>query len=232
MSVLALALTHRTACLADLELVAIPRAEVEDVTRRLVAAPGVAEAVALPTCLRSEVYAWADDPEAAAQNIRLVLEDVHGLPRGWTSGRSELLIGENAVRHLFLVTAGLESIVPGEEQIQGQVREVFGIARDIHSVGPHLDPLFRWALEAGKKARSSTALAVARRSMSQAAAEAITRLLGELAGTRILVVGTGKMAALAIPVLRDSGAEVGVVTKRMEVARDLAVDLGDRKSVV
>ncbi len=226
MTVLALALTHRTACLADLEKVTVPKDEVVALTMRLSGLPALAEVVALPTCNRTEVYAWSTDTEAGAGEIRGLLEDVNALPPGWARERSEVLVGADAVRHLFLVASGLDSMVPGEMQIQGQVREAFGVGRDAGTVGPNLDVLFRRALLAGKRARTSSSLAEARRSVSSAAAVAMQELLGDLRGKRIIVIGTGKMAALSIPVLSDHGAQVSVVTKRAQVAEDLAVELG------
>ena len=226
MSLVALSLSHKTANLADLERASIRPAALGDALSRLLMESHILEAAVLSTCNRTEVYAWGENPEQTLKQIGSTLEDFQGLGRGWVSERSAVHFGDAVIHHLFLVVSGLDSMVPGEAQIQGQVRDTYRAASEIGSVGPNLHTLFRWALEAGKRARTDTALAQARRSLSTAAVEALYSKLGDLQGKRVLMVGTGKMAGMAIPVLRERGAEVRVATRRTEVASALATRLG------
>ena len=226
MSLVALSLSHKTANLADLERASIRPAALGDALSRLLMESQILEAAVLSTCNRTEVYAWGENPEQTLKQIGSTLEDFQGLGRGWVSERSAVHFGDAVIHHLFLVVSGLDSMVPGEAQIQGQVRDTYRAASDIGSVGPNLHTLFRWALEAGKRARTDTALAQARRGLSTAAVEALSTKLGDLQGRSVLMVGTGKMAGMAIPVLRERGAEVRVATRRTEVASALAAKLG------
>ena len=226
MALVALSLSHKTAALTDLERASIRPAALGDVISRLLMANDVLEAAVLSTCNRTEVYAWAGRSDEAISQVSAILQDFQGLPKGWISERSAVHYGEAVIHHLFLVVSGLDSMVPGEAQIQGQVRETYRIASEMASAGPNLHTLFRWALEAGKKARTDTALAGARRGLSKAAVETVSARLGDLSGKEIMMVGTGKMAGLAIPILREQGAEVRVATRRMEVASKLAARLG------
>ena len=226
MSLVALSLSHKTANLADLEKAAIRPAALGDALSRLLMESQILETAVLSTCNRTEVYAWGEDAEKTLRQIESMLEDFQGLPRGWVAERSVVHFGDAVIHHLFLVVSGLDSMVPGEAQIQGQVRETYRAASEIGSVGPNLHTLFRWALEAGKRARTDTALAQARRGLSTAAVEAVATKLGDLQGKSVLMVGTGKMAGMAIPVLREREAEVRVATRRIEVASALAAKLG------
>jgi glutamyl-tRNA reductase len=225
-SLVALSLSHKTANLADLEKASIRPAALGDALSRLLMESHILEAAVLSTCNRTEVYAWGQDAEPTLKQIGSTLEDFQGLGRGWVSERSAVHFGDAVIHHLFLVVSGLDSMVPGEAQIQGQVRDTYRAASEIGSVGPNLHTLFRWALEAGKRARTDTALAQARRGLSTAAVEAVSTKLGDLRGKNMLMVGTGKMAGMAIPVLRERGAEVRVATRRTEVASALAARLG------
>ena len=145
--------------LEDLERAAIRTEELAEALPCLLRAPDVREALVLSTCNRIEFYTWAKDPDAAAEQIRLFLEDLKGLPMGWTRPRSIVLTGDDVIRHLFEVTAGLDSMITGESEIQGQVRAAYKTAAVNGALGPHLHGLFRWALEAGKRTRSTTGLA-------------------------------------------------------------------------
>lgn len=226
MTLVALSLSHKTAPLADLERISIRPAALGDVLSRLLMENDVLEVAVLSTCNRTEAYAWGADADRTLKQLETTLEDFQGLSRGWVARRSAVHFGDAAIHHLFLVVAGLDSMVPGEAQIQGQVRETYRAAAEIGSVGPNLHTLFRWSLEAGKKARTDTALADARRGLSKTAIETVTEKLGDLRGKDILMVGTGKMAGTAIPILRELGAEVRVATRRVEVATAFAARLG------
>jgi len=116
-------------------------------------------------------------------------------------------------------------MVVGESEIQGQVREAYKRAASLGAVGPHLHGLFRWALEAGKRARSSTGLARAHESFPKAAVRAIAATLGDLAGREVAVVGSGRMAAATARGLARARARVRVVARRPEAAASLATEV-------
>src|SRR3990170_11552 len=154
MPLLAMTISYRDVPLEDLERAAIRTEELADALPCLLRPPDVREALVLSTCNRIEIYTWAKDPEGATEQVRLFLEDLKDLPIGWTRTRSVILLGDDVIRHLFSVTAGLDSMVTGESEIQGQVRAAYKTAAALGAVGPHLHGLFRWALEAGKRTRS------------------------------------------------------------------------------
>jgi len=222
MALLALAMSYRDMPLEDLERIAIRTEELSEALPCLLRAPDVREALVLSTCNRVEVYTWVKDPEAAVDQIRLFLEDLKDLPIGWTRTRGRVITGDGVIRHLFAVSAGLDSMVIGESEIQGQVRAAYKVAAGLGAVGPHLHGLFRWALEAGKRTRSTTGLARARDSFPRAAVRAIDVTLRGVAGREVLVVGNGRMAAASVRALTASGARVMIAARRIEAAEDLA----------
>lgn len=225
MPLLALAMSHRNAALEDLERCAVAPEELAEALPCLLRAPDVREAIVLSTCNRVEIYTWARDPEAATEQVRLFLEGLKGLPPGWTRSRMVVLRQEEVIHHLFMVAAGLDSMVVGESEIQGQVREAYKRAAALGAVGPHLHGLFRWALEAGKRARSSTGLARGHESFPKAAVRAIQATLGDLAGRQVAVVGSGKMATATARALARADARVRVVARRPEAAQTLAAEV-------
>jgi glutamyl-tRNA reductase len=222
MPLLAYTMSYRDTAFEDLEQVAIRTDELEEALPCLLRAPDVGEALVLSTCNRVEVYTWVKDPEAGADQIRLFLEDLRGLPIGWTRSRGRVLLGDDVIRHLFSVAAGLDSMVTGESEIQGQVRSAYKIASSFSAVGPHLHGLFRWALESGKHTRSATGLARATDSFPRAAVKAIDAKLGGVDGRDVLVVGNGQMAIASLRALASAGAKVRVAARRPEAAKELA----------
>jgi glutamyl-tRNA reductase len=163
-----------------------------------------AEAVCLSTCNRTEVYiAHPDAGEAEALAAR-------AFPAGEASAALYRLHDEAAALHLFRVAAGLDSMVPGEGEILGQVR----FAYEAGATGQVLDRLFRQALHAGRKVRAQTAIGESPASVSGAAAALAQQVFGDLAGRRILVVGAGKMSELTARNLLSRGAEIAFVANR------------------
>jgi glutamyl-tRNA reductase len=190
------------------ERVAYGRDEAADLARRLAGEGG--EAVVLSTCNRTEVYAVAADAgrpfrEAGVERAVYRLHD------------------EGAALHLFRVAAGLDSMVPGEGEILGQVRQAF----DSGAPGPLLDRVFRQALHVGKKVRTQTAIAESPASVSAAAAALAQQVFGDLAGRRIVLVGAGKVGEQAARSLLARGAEISVVANRtLDRAQELAGERG------
>jgi glutamyl-tRNA reductase len=178
------------------------------------------EAVCLSTCNRTELYVVApegDDAREAASGALARLAD------GDLGSHLYRLTDEAAALHLFRVAAGLDSMVPGEGEILGQVRAAY----EGGACGPVLDKLFRGALHAGRKARTETAIGESPASVSAAAAALAQQVFGELDGRRVLIVGAGEVGELAARNLASRGAQIAFVANRTpERAAALAARLG------
>jgi glutamyl-tRNA reductase len=179
------------------------------------------DAVVLSTCNRTEVYLGGADPE----RVRKELERRSGLELGGVLARWD--DGE-AVSHLFRVAAGLDSLVPGESQILGQVREAYDSARRAGATSALLNRLFEDALRAGKRVRTEAKLHELPDSVAASAVELGARELGGVEGRRALLFGAGRMSELAARDLRARGAEVVVSSRTLESAQDLADRVGGR----
>jgi glutamyl-tRNA reductase len=195
--------SHRLAPVEVRERVAFGEKEAAEVARSLAAAGW--EAVCLSTCNRTELYLAAEDAEAAEQRAASVLLELPALYR---------LYDHAAALHLFRVAAGLDSLVPGEGEILGQVRR----AAELGAPGPLLERLFRDAVHAGRKVRSQTAISESPASISSAAAALAQQVFGDLAGRKILVIGAGKISEQAARNLVSRGAAISAVANR-SVAR-------------
>ena len=178
-------------------------------------------AVVLSTCNRTEVYLADGDPE----RVREELERRSGLELGSLLARWDE--GE-VVTHLFRVVAGLDSLVPGESQILGQVREAYEGARTRGATGTLLNRLFEDALRAGKRVRTEAKLHELPESVAASAVELGARELAGVDGRRALLFGAGKMSELAARDLRGRGAEVVVASRTLESAQELAERVGGR----
>jgi glutamyl-tRNA reductase len=180
------------------------------------AARGLGDAVCLSTCNRTELYLSNVDDERA---VRL-LEELAGEP---LDGVLYRLHDDAAAVHLFRVAAGLDSLVPGEGEILGQVRDAYEAA----TPGPVLDRVFRQALAVGKRVRTETAIGESPASVSSAAAALAAQVFGDLRGRRVLLVGAGRIGELAAANLASRGAEIAFVANRtLESARELAQRFG------
>jgi glutamyl-tRNA reductase len=181
-------------------------------------AEGGREAVCLSTCNRTELYVAADDAESAERDAVAALAALE--PE--VEPALYRLHDRAAVLHLFRVAAGLDSLVPGEGEILGQVR----IAYEVGSPGVFLDRVFRQALHAGRKARAQTAIGESPASVSSAAAALAEQVVGSLDGCSILLLGAGKMSEQASRNLRSRGATIALVanskTARGEIEAALA----------
>jgi len=204
MSIVLVGISHHQAPVELRERAALDRTRAAELAQAL--AGGQGEAVCLSTCNRTELYLADESGDAAegkAEAALLALESELG-PALYR------LRDEEAALHLFRVAAGLDSMIPGEGEILGQVR----IAHEAGATGPLLDRLFRQALQAGKKARSQTAIGESPASVSSAAAALAEQVFGDLEGRSVLVVGAGKVGELAIKNLVSRGATIASVANR------------------
>ena len=187
------------------------------------------EAVVLSTCNRTEVYAVDERPALAEERIYGELSGLSGLTQSELAPALYSVTDEAAAVHLFRVAAGLDSMVPGEAQILGQVREAYEAAREAGAIGSTLHRLFRQALRVGKRVRTETAIGENPASVSSAAAELAERVFEGLEGRRILLIGAGKTADLTAANLISRGVgEIVVANRSPERAEALARRLGGR----
>lgn len=219
-------LDHTTAPVALRERLAFSAEEIPDALSQLVSPrdgePLLAEATILSTCNRVEVYGIASAPDAPAR-IGAFLANTRGFERRDLEGCLFSHTGKPVVRHLCETAAGIRSIVLGEAQIQGQVRDALEVAQGAKSAGPLLSALFRQALGAGKRVRHETSLGKGAASVSQAGVELARQQLGSLRGRCVLLVGSGKVSELAAQNLRANGAsDLLIVNRTFTNAQELA----------
>ena len=189
----------------------------------------VHEAVVVSTCNRVEVYTAISRFHGAAGDVRRFLADLHGLALEEFADHLYDYYEERAVQHLFAVAAGVDSMVVGEAQILGQVREAFQAAQAERSVGPVLSALFTRAIKVGRRARSETAIGAGMASTVTVGLRVAAGQLGGLAGRRVLLVGAGSLARLAGRALREAGVgELVVANRTMATGAALARELGGR----
>jgi len=178
------------------------------------------ELIILSTCNRTELYAVSK--ELAFAKLETFLSDVRGIEVDQFSSHLYRLEDMDAVRHLFDVTAGLDSLVIGEPQILGQVTRTLELARGQNTVGPTLNRLFQSAIHAGKRARTETAISRNPASVSSLAASVAERVVHKISESQIVILGAGEMAELAVEALRKRGAQkILVVNRTLERAHAL-----------
>lgn len=205
-------ITHRDAALPLLERVAVPVGERAPVLAALRAA-GCAEAALLSTCSRVEVYARPGKDGPDGQELLAVLATRAGLSGVDLQAAAQTRVGHAAAEHLFRVSAGLESRVLGEVEIQGQVRQAFRQAHAAGSIGADLGRVFPAALRCGARVRAETSLGAHARSLGHRAVDVGLAALDGLADPVIMVVGSGRMASSAVEHLRQLGRRPRVAAR-------------------
>ncbi len=212
-------LSHKTAPIAVRERLAFSGEGLELALSKLRRLHAVSEAVLLSTCNRTEVYGVAPD---ARQGARDVVEWLGERTAGDLAPHLYTHLNEEALRHLFRVASSLDSMVVGEPQILGQVKEAFATARRARSAGPHIERLFSRAFRVAKTVRNETAIAESAVSMSFVAVELGKKIFGEIEGKAVLLIGAGKMSELAATHLKNAGCTIVVANRSLERARRLA----------
>lgn len=183
----------------------------------------IEEAVILSTCNRVEIYAVVKNVQAGIQQIEDFVSKFKETPLEDFEHYLYILEDAEVVQHLFSVASGLKSMILGEAQIQGQLKDAFESARKFKTVGPLLSTLFRNALTVGKRVRTETALSEHSASVSHAAVALVKKSFGGLSGLNILVIGMGKMSLMAVKALVKGGANhVSVINRTEEKVKDVA----------
>jgi glutamyl-tRNA reductase len=228
-SVLAVGLSHHTAPVPLLERMAVNADDVAKVLHELQDGSYVAESLVLSTCNRVEIYSHVSRFHGGVQDVTELLSRLSGVPMEELSDHLYVHYEDRAVQHLFAVACGLDSMVVGEGQILGQIRDAFSVAQQERAIGRVLGELFRHSLRVGKRARTETGIGRAGQSLISVGLRVAEAGLGSLAGRRALIVGAGAMGALAGSTLQRLGASELVVANRSADNGDaLAQSLGAR----
>ncbi|AEU37714.1 glutamyl-tRNA reductase [Granulicella mallensis] len=226
-SILLLGVNHTTAPLDVRERLAIPVSRLADATRTLAHQPGVREALILSTCNRVELLTVQDAPQASSvppMGMLRFLHDYLNLPANEIEPHVYEFREREAIRHLFRVASSLDSMVVGEPQILGQVKQSWTVAREVGAVRSTLDPLLQRAFSVAKKVRTETQIGSSTVSIASVAAELARKIFGSLNGKTVLIVGAGKMSDLAARHLIQQGATTLLVSNRTEARAEKIAD--------
>ncbi|MGA3136526.1 MAG: glutamyl-tRNA reductase [Terracidiphilus sp.] len=220
MTLVLIGVNHKTAPIELRERIAISREELPGATRALAAVPGVTECMIVSTCNRVELLAAVESQETDLEGF---LHRHFGLDPALLEPHIYVQRDLEAVRHLFRVAASLDSMVVGEPQILGQVKEAFAVARASGTVAGQLEHLLQGAFAAAKRVRSETEIGSSSVSIASVAVDLARKIFGSLQGRTVFLVGAGKMSELAARHLVEQGAGAILVSNRtQERARSMA----------
>ncbi|MBK6530645.1 MAG: glutamyl-tRNA reductase [Deltaproteobacteria bacterium] len=219
--VVVVGLNHRTAPVEARERLAVPPDGLEDAVRAVLALEGVREAVVVATCNRVELYAAGAEAESVAGELRR-----HMQARGGSGVTLYEHRGEAAVQHAFRVCASLDSLVVGEPQILGQVKEAVAAARSAGALRGRLGRVMARAFQTAKRVRTETGIAEGQVSVASVAVDLARGIFGDLMGRKVLVVGAGKMALGAARTLARAGASLLIANRSFDRAEALAREYG------
>jgi len=226
MTLTLIGVNYKTAPIELRERIAISREDLPETTRALAAVPGVSECMIVSTCNRVELLAAVESPDA---DLTGFLHRHFGLDPAVLQRHIYQQRDRDAVRHLFRVAASLDSMVVGEPQILGQVKEAFAVARASGTVAGQLEHLLQSAFAAAKKVRTETEIGSSSVSIASVAVDLARKIFGSLQGRTVFLVGAGKMSELAARHLVQQGAGTILVTNRtQERARLMAEEFNGR----
>jgi glutamyl-tRNA reductase len=223
MNIIVVGLNHTTASVELRERVSVGDDDVSRMLTQLCDTHTVMESVVLSTCNRTEIYAVVCSRRAGEDYLRKYFAKLAGVSVEEIAPHLYVYHEMDAVRHVMGVSCGLDSLVIGETQILGQVRNAFMIAMEENASGTILNQLFRLAVQVGKRAQTETTIGQNPVSVSYAAVQLAKKIMGDLKDSRALVVGAGKMSELAVQHLRAGGiADIVIVNRTLERAKELA----------
>ncbi|MCP3991681.1 MAG: glutamyl-tRNA reductase [Actinomycetia bacterium] len=226
MTVVAIGLSHRTAPAAMLEALSLSADAVPKALAEVSRSDVVTEAVVLSTCNRTEFYVHAERFHDGFRDIRHAIGLLSGVDPERFDPYVRTHYHQDAVRHLFEVTAGLDSVVLGEHEILGQVGRAWEAARTEQTSGPVLNLLFQRAIEGGKKVRTDTDIGRNTASLSHAAVSLLAERRNRVAGSSVLLVGTGEVGAgVATALTRKHDVELKVANRTAARAETIAAEL-------
>ena len=236
MALIAVGLDHEHASLDLLERATVLEHEWVKVLRTLVSHRNIHEAVFVSTCLRTEVVAVIDRFHGAIEEITATISQVTGLAPSEFEEHLSVHFDRGVANHLFSVSAGLRSVVPGEFEVLGQLRRALELASDEHVAGPMLTDLFQKALTSGRRVRNETSIARGTTSFAHAAVEVtLESLADDAGGATVVVVGAGQLAGGVVRSLLAAPAGIGrvvVCNRTLSKAEDLRRTLSDERIAV
>jgi glutamyl-tRNA reductase len=224
---IALGISHKTAPVEVRERLALGEREAERLLRDLTAQDEIQEAVAISTCNRTEVYLVAADPVQAEADVLGRIANRAGIRPTELAQVVYTPRNCDAARHLYRVASGLESMIVGEAEVQGQVKRAHELALAAGTTGPMTNRLFQAALEAGKKVRTHTGIGRQRVSVSTVAVELARQTVGDLANRSVVVIGAGETSERTAQALADQGVTtIFIANRHADRARALAERFG------
>ncbi|HMB81028.1 MAG TPA: glutamyl-tRNA reductase [Vicinamibacterales bacterium] len=227
MQILLVGISHRTAPVELRERIDFQARGVADALRALAGRGSAREAVVVSTCNRAELYVACDEAAAARQDLVRFLSDFNGVAAGEIAPHVYDVADLDVARHLFRVAAGLDSLVMGEPQILGQVKDAHTIATDAHTSGPVLNRLFHSSFAVGKRVRTETGLGSGAVSVSYAAVALARKIFGDLTGRSVAVIGAGEMGKLtALHMKSHALSRITIVSRTMAHAARTAEAIG------
>ncbi|MCV9950888.1 glutamyl-tRNA reductase [Paenibacillus sp. BT-177] len=223
MHIVVVGLNYRTAPVEVRERFTFAEQDLPEALEQLKLTKSVLEGVVVATCNRTEIYVVVDRLHMCGYFIRSFMEQWFGIPRDQFTQHLYIYEDEQAIRHLFRVTCGLDSMVIGETQILGQVKNAFLQAQSQKITATWFNMLFKQAVTLGKRAHSETSIGESAVSVSYAAVELGKRIFGMFTDKKVLILGAGKMSELTVKHLYSGGAaEVIVANRTLSRAEDLA----------
>ncbi len=206
---------HTTAPIEVRERLSLSATRLPDAVRTLTQQPGVRESMILSTCNRVEFLVWQEQDEGRGNtNLLRFLHEYYAIPASSVEPHLYEFRDREAIRHLFRVASSLDSMVVGEPQILGQVKEAYSCAREAGAVAACLEPLLQRAFSVAKRVRSETQIGSSSVSIASVAVELARKIFGSLQGKTVLLVGAGKMSDLAARHLLQQGATSILVSNR------------------
>src|SRR3954469_10992755 len=227
MQLLLVGISHRTAPVELRERVDFHARGIADALRALAARGSAREAVVVSTCNRAEVYVACDDTAATRQDVVRFVSEFNGVPAADVAPHIYDVADLDAARHLFRVAAGLDSLVMGEPQILGQVKDAHTVATEARTAGPVLNRLFHSSFAVGKRVRTETGLGSGAVSISYAAVALARKIFGDLTGRSVAVIGAGEMGKLtALHMKSHALSRITIVSRTMAHAARTAEAIG------
>jgi len=218
-------LNHRTAPVELRERLAVTETEIPDILQSMIAQPSIREAALLSTCNRVEMTMVTHDPDATIAVAHEWFAHKSGMELDTVREHLYSFTTDDAIRHLFSVASGLDSLVLGEPQILGQVKTSYEQALAAGTAGHILHRLYQSTFSAAKRARSETAIGKQAVNISSCAVELAKRIFGDLTGKTVMLIGAGEMAELAARHLRGNGCtSILVANRTLERAKNLAIE--------
>jgi glutamyl-tRNA reductase len=232
-SLVLVGVNHTTAPIEVRERLSIPATRLPDAVRTLVHLPGIREGLIVSTCNRVEFVTCQDATHGTANaNLMRFLHEYFAIPAETVEPHLYQFREREAIRHLFRVASSLDSMVVGEPQILGQVKESYAVAREVGAIAGTLDPLLQRAFAVAKRVRTETQIGSSSVSIASVAVDLARKIFGSLQGKTVLLVGAGKMSELAARHLIQQGAtSILVANRTQEKAALIAGQIADQISM-